>query len=305
MTKRKRLKLFLGAMIFGMVICLLVLTFGDSRVYWSHRGPQPGDWEIRHWVHNVLMHISHRHAQAVDYNISRIEYVMTPHKRRMKALQEEMEKLAEWRVNFPWRPVPGSELALDLERKKGVSELGDLPSIAHFNHTFLEQFFEDEIRLTLPFKQFYTILSEHDRGHDPVLVALCFRDFRRFHHVARETKSKEPRVSENVGIQKVLFPDVTWNAQVDEAFNNLRERLRDWKWFHPEFATAAGKANANGLIHRLFYNMKGMEVLPLEMMNYGTSTPGSMNQVIKNRMREQGPLVPYAEWYGKYQTSQN
>ena len=123
--------------------------------------------------------------------------------------------------------------------------------------------------------------------------------------MARETKSKEPRVSENVGIQKVLFPDVTWNAQVDEAFNNLRERLRDWKWFHPEFATAAGKANANGLIHRLFYNMKGMEVLPLEMMNYGTSTPGSMNQVIKNRMREQGPLVPYAEWYGKYQTSQN
>lgn len=296
--------LLLGAIGFGMVICVLVLVTDDSRKSWNHRGPQPGDWELRHWVHNFLMQISYRSARAVDYNLSRLEYVMTPHKRRMKALERQKEELDEWKLNFPWRPVLGSKLALHLEREQGSSELGDLPLIAQFNHSFLERFFDDELRLTLPFKQFFTILREHDRGHDPVLVALCFRDFRRFHHVARETKSKGPRVSENVGIQKVLFADVTWNAQVDEVFDDLRERLRDWKWFHPEFSTAVGKANANGLIHRLFYHMKGMEDLPLELMDYGKEPPRSRNPVSEIRMREQGLLVPYAGWYERYQAFQ-
>jgi hypothetical protein len=122
-----------------------------------------------------------------------------------------------------------------------------------------------------------------------------------FHHAAREKKSKGRRVSENLGIQKVLFPDVMWDEQVNETFTALRDRLQDWKWFHPEFATAAGKANANGLIHRLFYNMKGMEVLPLELMNYGEESPRGRNPAREIRMREQGLLVPYVGWYAKYQ----
>lgn len=47
--------LLLGAIGFGMVICVMVLVTDDSRNSWNHRGPQPGDWELRHWVHTVLI----------------------------------------------------------------------------------------------------------------------------------------------------------------------------------------------------------------------------------------------------------
>jgi len=297
MKKQKPILILLGAMALGSLAFIFFLTTGVTEDQRRHPGPSSGDWIIRHWVGNILVNISPRFAQTVDYHFSRVEYILTPGKRRAKALKIVKEESEKWKREFPWYPVRDSV--------NMSSDMKALPSIVLYNDTFLELFFEDEIRLTLPFKQFYTILSEHDRGHDPVLVALCFRDFRLFHHAVREKKSKGPRVSENLGIQKVLFPDVKWDEQVNKTFTALRDRLQDWKWFHPEFATAAGKANANGLIHRLFYNMKGMEDLPLEMMNYGTSTPGSMNPVKKIRMREQGPLVPYAEWYGKYRTSQH
>ena len=278
MKKQRPILIFLGAMTLGTLAFIIFLTTGVTEDQRRHPGPSTGDWIIRHWVGNILISIAPRFAQTVDYHFSRVEYILTPGKRRAKALKIVKEELKDWKREFPWYPVRDS-----VNLSWGLNAL---PSIVLYNDTFLERFFDDEIRLTLPFKQFYTILSEHDRGHDPVLVALCFRDFRQFHHVTRETQSKRPRVSENEGIQKVLFPDVTWDAQVDEAFNKLRERLRDWQWFRPEFATAVGKANANGLIHRLFYNMKGMEDLPLELMDYGEEPPRGRNPVSEIRMRE-------------------
>ena len=296
MKKQRPILILLGAMVLGSLAFIFFLTTGVTEDQRRHPGPSSSDWIIRHWVGNILVKISPRFAQTVDYHFSRVEYILTPGKRRAKALKIVKEELNDWKREFPWHPVRDS---VNLS-----SDLKALPSIVLFNDTFLERFFVDEIRLTLLFKQFYTILSEHDRGGDPVLVALCFRDFRRFHHVAREIKSNGSRVNENKGIQKVLFPDVMWDAQVDEAFNNLRERLRDWKWFHPEFATAVGKANANGLIYRLLYNMKGMEELPLELMDYGKESPGSRDPVRQIRMRDQGLLVPYAGWYERYQAFQ-
>ncbi|MCS1407666.1 MAG: hypothetical protein M2R45_00826 [Verrucomicrobia subdivision 3 bacterium] len=165
------------------------------------------------------------------------------------------------------------------------------------NHSILKAFFEDETRFSPQFEQFYRILEEHDRGHNPAQMASAFGMFRHYYHAALEHEPDEYYLREGKKERKNPLSYLTWGDVAENAHESLRSYLRSWKWLRPRFETDAGEAEANGLIGRLVRQMEGMEELPLDVMGYGSPGLLSKNEAQGLLSGEEELLVPYVGWH--------
>lgn len=296
--KKRRI---LAAIICCILLFITLLGIGSSREAFWHRGPQPGDWAIRHLLTSVLSRISPRIAYGIDLHMAKVEKVLAPHKTIAREIKIREERLAVWKESFPWKPIFDSELLEELQTYTSVNELPDKQlktklNLALSNHLFLKKFYQDPVRLSLPFSQFFQILSEHDRGHHPVLVA---RSFNAFHHfmneVASAQRSKGTPIPKTIS-QRLFFPDLVWTQTVDQSYTQLNEILGHWEWFNPTIHSKAGKSETKAIIHRLYNEMENMNLVSTEALGYWSQTTDIATDIHQLNPEETGLLIPHSKW---------
>lgn len=214
----------------------------------------------------------------------------------------ETRRMTNWKAKFPFKATNDPSVRLDRrflnEAPKRVSGsrlwiLRKTLNVALLeNHRILKSFFEDEMRFSPQFEQFCNILKEHDRGHDPAQIAGAFRAFRRLWHSAVENNPNDYRMRNGKKIRKSIFGFETWGDQAEQDYHAFRKVLTDWKWLRSRFQTRAGNAEAHGLIGRLLREMRGMDRLPIDVMDYET-----FDNLPKEA--ETNLLVPYLGWFSK------
>lgn len=248
-------------------------------------------------------------ADAIKWEArSAYHRLMSPLRKKEWAEKAEAARLSNWKANFPFQPTHDPMVKLDSKVLNAEPNLEkrisgnwrfrrELHAGLHQNHRILKKFFEDDLRFSRQFEQFYNILKEHDRGHDPAQIVQTFHAFRRLWHSAVEHDPNDYRTQNGRKIRKSIFGFETWGDQAEQDYWHLQFELANWKWLRPRFESKAGKAEANGLIGRLLEEMEGMEELPIEVMDYetfGDLTPEESEEEL---------LLPYVGWFEKARES--
>ena len=220
-----------------------------------------------------------------------------------KARKAEQERLARWKAAFPWRPIHDPDVKFNPDRhfrslgQKDVKHrLSNTDMTTSGNHFILKRLFDDDTRFTAQFEQFYNILNENDRGHNPAQAAGVFWALRGYYHAAIEHHPDEIYTKDGVKQRKGWFSYITWGDVAQKKLENLRGYLRSWHWLKPEFATETGKVKALGLIHRLVSEIDNLGELPVNVMEYGSSAGMTRDDAIKLLNGEEELLVPYVGW---------
>ncbi|MCS1409004.1 MAG: hypothetical protein M2R45_02183 [Verrucomicrobia subdivision 3 bacterium] len=129
--------------------------------------------------------------------------------------QEEAERLANWKANFPYQPLYHPTLKFDPalydstnpatwhgEGKKRMKPVID-------EHVFMRGFFENELRFTKTFEDLYYLLKEHDRHDNPAMVAGIFNDIQNYHEAAAHVEDRDEVIMREVPTGE--FDPVTGN----------------------------------------------------------------------------------------------
>ena len=152
----------------------------------------------------------------------------------------------------------------------------------------LKNFFQDEARFSRQFQQVYEILNQNGRGHNPALVLAVFRELRRYKHALT--------IPEDV---QRTFRGRTREEHIDGYYTNIYAVFADSSWFNLEFLTEEGKEDAKRIRERLVNEAQGMEELPRDVMDYGSSHGMSSGSKYGRALLsgEEEMLVPYEGWY--------
>jgi hypothetical protein len=220
-----------------------------------------------------------------------------------KANEAEKVRLSRWKAEFPWQPTHDPAVKFNPDRhfrglgQKGVSiRASNTDMSTSGNHHILKRFFEDDIRYSPQFEQFYNILDKNKRGGNPSQAAGVFWALRGYYHAALEHEPKDIYIKNGVKQRKGLFSYVTWGNVAERKLENLLGYLRSWEWFKPEFATEPGKTKALALAHRLVSEIDNLGDLPTNVMEYGASAGMTRDDAYKLLNGEEELLVPYVGW---------
>ena len=220
-----------------------------------------------------------------------------------KARKVEETRYARWKAEFPWEPTHDPKVKFiparhfkQLEQKKTDTRPTNTDMSTRKNNFILKHFFNDSARFSPQFEQFYNILNENDRGHNPAQAAGVFWALRVYYHAAIEHHPDEIYTKDGVKQRKGLFSHLTWGDVAKKKLENLRGYLRSWRWLKPEFATESGGAKALALAHRLVSEIENLGDLPVDVMEYGASSGMTRDDAIKLLNGEEELLVPYVGW---------
>lgn len=171
-----------------------------------------------------------------------------------EARQLEAKRLANWKENFPWKPIHDPTLIFDAsqpynylltydiskvtqEENRRIHRLwerrGQTESSIGRSHWFLRGFFKDDIRFTPQFQKFYQILKEHGRGHNPAMVGESFQAFRFYFEAVIKHEPDEYFPSDESRAPKGRFGYMTWADRVEGTLGSLRWHLSHWDWLRP------------------------------------------------------------------------
>lgn len=211
----------------------------------------------------------------------------------------EKKRLAQWINNFPWTPTHDSKLVFDPNRHFANRALGNKSNTdmeTRINHSYLRKFFQNDERFLPQFEEFYRIMAQHDRGHNPVMVGRCFWAFKQYHHAAFEHHPGDFVLDNGEKIKKGLFSYLTWGDEVEGYRESLCGYLQHWAWLNPTFKTAKGEADAYALINRLVSEIDGMDQLPVNVMSGAEILWDEHPDAQALLSGEEELLVPYAGW---------
>ncbi|MCS1407327.1 MAG: hypothetical protein M2R45_00484 [Verrucomicrobia subdivision 3 bacterium] len=282
---------------FGLLVAAAVVWWAFAR--------NPGTQVRAKFFLNPGVHPKHKAEALKRETSSAYDRLMSPALAREKAAKAEAARLANWKANFPWQPThdPALKFTPDKLPTSGVKRPSE-DFFAWENHTDLKAFFQSELRFSPQFEQFYRILKEHDRGHNPAQIASAFWAFRKYYHSAFEHEPDEHFTWGNgEKVRKNLISYKTWGDEAEEDYESLQGYLGSWEWLRPRFETDAGEAEAIGLIGRLVKEMRGMEELPRDVslfeiegasMGLGTYEATFVDPLMSG---EEEMLVPYVGWY--------
>ena len=308
------------------LIGVSVLVFA-ALVFLSIRGgskfvlPKTQKEKVREQVDNMMLRDPEvpleRKAEIVaDRAAAALDRLVNPVSLKEKAAELEAKRLAHWKANFPWKPTHDPDVQFDPDlhltwhinhmeaseeemRRWKARERTNTQIYAGANHVKLKRFFDDEIRFTRQFEDCYRILKEHRRGHNPVQVLEVFEALRDYQYTTQFDPEEElPKEKQWPGV-------VTWGDVTESYYEYLMGDLNNsGGWLNARYASEAGKAEAIGIRDRLIREVKGMNELPVKIMDYANSGSGFTKDSPEGQALINGEeelLVPYVGWYRESQ----